>query len=500
VEAVKLTKNTDIIVQVAVGGNSKRFMLQKTQREGCHILVATPGRLNDLLTDEYSRISAPELTTLILDEADRLLDDGFAADIEAIIDLLPDRRKADRQTLLFSATIPREVMGLVRSTLKPDFSFVQTVKEGDVATHESVPQKIVTVPGLENFMPTLLELCKRETDNAARASTTGLGNPFKAIVYFSSTANVELAANIFDNLKGEGGDMFSRHPLYPAEVFEMHGKLTQMERTRTSERFRRSKSAILFSSDVTARGMDFPGVTHVIQIGLPPNRDQYIHRIGRTGRAGRVGEGWIFITKGDLPEARSRLRGLPISPDRTLEAAQLDMTRDAQLPASLAKTLGQVGEATKMVSRGTKVKAYLAGLGQLRGNSRIGAGELNQWTRFGWGWEQPPAVDAKLAQKLGLARVEGMNIGRESRGRDDDDFGGSGRGRFGDDKPGFGAERSGGFGEHGGFRERGGRDGGRGGRGGIFGGGDRRSRGSGRSDYGGRGNGGGGSREPLASF
>ena len=481
-EAVKLTKYTDLIVQVAVGGNSKRFMLQKTQREGCHILVATPGRLNDLLTDKYSKIAAPKLTTLVLDEADRLLDDGFARDIEAIIDLLPDRRLVDRQTLLFSATVPREVMGLVRSTLKPDFSFVQTVKEGDVATHESVPQKIVIVPGLENFMPTLLELSKRETEKVAKAGPDG--NPFKAIVYFSSTANVELAASIFENLRGEGGDMFSRHPLYPAQIFEMHGKLTQAERTRTSDRFRKSKSAILFSSDVTARGMDFPGVTHVIQIGLPPNRDQYIHRIGRTGRAGRIGEGWTFITQGELQEARSLLRGLPISPDKTLEASQVDMTRDAQLPASLAKTLSQAGDATKMVSRSTKVKAYLAQVSQLRSNPRIGAAELNQWTRYGWGWEQPPAIDARLAQKKGLSRVEGMNIGRE---RDwDDDLSES-------EDRGFGARGSEGFSDRGGF---GGRDRGRSGR---FGG-SGRGGGFGRSDYNGSRNGRGRSREPLASF
>ena len=497
---MKLTRNTDLRVQVAVGGNSKRFMLQKTQREGCHILVATPGRLNDLLTDPYSRIAAPALTTLVLDEADRLLDDGFAADIETIIDLLPDRSKVDRQTLLFSATIPREVMGLVRTTLKRDFAFVQTVKEGDVATHESVPQKIVTVPGLENFMPALLELSKREIEKAARDGADG--HPYKAIVYFGSTANVELAASIFDNLRGEGGDMFSKHPLYPAEIFEMHGKLTQAERTRASERFRRSKSAILFSSDVTARGMDFPGVTHVIQVGLPPTRDQYIHRVGRTGRAGKVGEGWIFITQSSLQEARSTLRGLPISLDKTLEASQVDMTRDAQLPASVAKTLSQAGEATKMVSRSTKVKAYNAELSQIRGNAKHRAAELNQWTRYGWGWEQAPMIDPRLAQKLGLARVEGINIGKEPSYQDDD-FGGSGRGGYGVDQAGFGAGGNGGSGRDGGsggFRDRGGFGGRDRGRSGRSGGSDRQGGNFGRNDFSGRGNRGRASREPQASF
>ena len=205
VEASKICDNTDLVVQVAVGGNNKGMMLRKTQREGCHILVATPGRLNDLLTDPYSRIAAPNLTTLVLDEADRLLDQGFSKDIEDIIDLLPNRREVDRQTLLFSATIPREVMGLVRRTLKPDFHFVQTVHEGEIATHDKVPQKIVQVPGLENIMPTVLELAKREVERASRGSTVGdEARPFKAIIYFNSTANVILAHEIFQNLKSEG--------------------------------------------------------------------------------------------------------------------------------------------------------------------------------------------------------------------------------------------------------------------------------------------------------
>jgi superfamily II DNA/RNA helicase len=128
VEADKLCYATDLRVQVAVGGSNKRMMLNKMQREGCHLLVATPGRLNDLLTDPYSGVRADKTTTLVLDEADRLLDDGFSTEIEAIIDLLPNRDHVDRQTLLFSATMPREVMHLVRRTLKPNFHFFKHMK------------------------------------------------------------------------------------------------------------------------------------------------------------------------------------------------------------------------------------------------------------------------------------------------------------------------------------------------------------------------------------
>ncbi|KAH7385025.1 P-loop containing nucleoside triphosphate hydrolase protein [Cadophora sp. MPI-SDFR-AT-0126] len=501
VEAEKLCDNTDLRVQVAVGGNSKRSMLQKTLREGCHILVGTPGRLQDLLGDPYSGVRAPNLTTLVLDEADRLLDDGFSKDVEAIQELLPDRQDVDRQTLLFSATMPREVMRLVRQTLKPDFHFVQAVKEGDLATHEKVPQHIVVTPGMENFMPALLELAKREIAKAEEAKKTGAEvRPFKAIVYFTSTANVVLASDIFQNLKSSGSGLFGQHPLYPAQISEMHGQLTQQQRTYVSDKFRRAKSAIMFSTDVTARGMDFPNVTHVVQIGLPPNREQYIHRIGRTGRGDKTGDGFIIVDQSALGEARNMLRGLPIIPDKSLETAQVDMTKDAQLPQSIAETLSQVAEGTKYVSRKTKEAAYMGALGQIRGRGGIATVKaLNQLTRYGWGFENPPPIAPGLASKLGISRAPGINIGHRQRDDDDDEggFGGRSGGRsggFGGDRGfdrggrsgGFGGGRNGGFGGFGG--DRGGRGGDRGfdrgGRGGGFGS-DRRSGGD-RGGFGGR--------------
>lgn len=489
-----MCKHTDIIVQVAVGGNSKRLMLSKVQREGCHILVATPGRLNDLLTDEYSRVRAPKLNTLILDEADRLLDDGFSRDIQAITDLLPDRNEVDRQTLLFSATMPKEVMHLVHDTLKPGFSFVQTVKPGDVATHEKVPQKVCITAGMENFVPCLIELVKREQAKYEQQDPNGEPvQPFKAIVYLQATANVELTYQIFDNLRDSSGGQFGRHLFHPIEVLQIHGQLTQQQRTNVADRFRRSKSAILFSTDVTARGMDFPNVSHVVQFGLPSNREQYIHRIGRTGRAGKGGEAWLIIQNAEASNARRMLTKLPIAADKSLEAAVVDMSKDAQLPASLAATLTQAGEASKSVGRGVKVSAYTSALAQNRlGRSYIQV--LNRWSRFGWGMETPPEVSQGIASRMGLSARDGLNIASRG-GRSDDDgdaFGADGRG-FGGGKGFSGGSRGfgggsggsrgfgGGRGDRGsGGRGRGGFSGSRGGsRGGRGLGGDRSERGFG---------------------
>jgi ATP-dependent RNA helicase MSS116 len=506
VEAKKITRGTGLKTQIAVGGSNKRGMLRQMQQEGCHILVATPGRLNDLLTDPYSRVSAPKLQTLVLDEADRLLDAGFSRDIQTIIDLLPAREEVDRQTLLFSATVPREVMSLVRSTLKPDYQFIQTVKLGEPATHEKIPQRVVQCKGYENIMPAILELAKREIKKA----DAGEGPPFKALVYINSTAGVSLAGEIFRKLGGSGR-FGPSNPVYPAEIFFMHGKLSQEARTRVSQNFRRSKSAIMFSSDVTARGMDFPNVTHVIQCGVAPNRDQYVHRIGRTGRGDKTGEAWTFLTPVEMEHARRTLRGFPISVDKSLEAATIDMTKDAQLPAALAETLTQVGEATKRVPMEIKEDAFAASFGpliQAVNDKRALIGALNNWTRYGWGLEQPMPVSMGMARKLHIDNVPGVVIGSRPPRRDDD-FGGRDNGGFGGRSNSFGGDREGGRGGFGGRSNYGGdrrggssfgdRDGGRS----SFGG----DRAGGRSSYGGDRRGGSNrgsfqrrAPEPQASF
>ena len=485
VEARKATKDTGIIVQTAVGGSAKASGLRKIKMEGCHILVGTPGRLQDILSDPYSQVRAPNLSAFVLDEADRLLDQGFEPDIQAIQDFLPSRREVDRQTLLFSATVPREVMNIVRGVMKPDFKFVRTVQEGEQQTHERVPQKFVNVGGMENYMPALVELCKREME-------ADPDRPFKAIVYFSATAEVALACSMLNNLRDPGQSIFHQHPLHPLRIIEMHAKLSQEGRTRAANSFRRAQSAIMISSDVTARGMDFPNVTHVIQIGLPPSEEQYVHRIGRTARGDKTGEGWLLVSNLETREMRKRLRTMPLTMDNTLETAKVDMTKDAQLPEHVAKILTQVGNAAKMVPRELKAAAYRADLGVhawADGQRLIDA--LNDRAKYGWGMESPPLVSPGLAQKLGFGRVRGINLGHEpeedsGRGGRSSFGGGDRRGGYGDggrsfsgggDRGGYSRGRDSGFGEGRGGRPSRGREGGYAeGRRGGFGGGSYRSR------------------------
>ena len=408
------------------------------KNQGCHILVGTPGRLKDILSDPYSQVRAPNLSAFVLDEADRLLDQGFAPDIEEIQRHLPKRSDVDRQTLLYSATVPPDVMHIVRRTMKRDFQFVRTVQEGEQQTHEKVPQRLVKVEGFENLVPAMLELCKREISKTGSLTETA-ASPFKAMVFFNATADVQLTSAILQNLRELGGS--NQDPLYPARIIEIHARLSQEQRNRAAERFKRAESAIMITTDVTARGMDFPNVTHVIQVGIPPSQEQYVHRLGRTARGGKSGEGWVIVTGLEAREIRHRLNRMPLKPDRSLETAGIDMKKDAQLPEHVATTLTQVQDATRLVPRGLKVAAYQAAIGIYSWipHKQDLVDAMNDRARYGWGMEQSPKISPGLASKMGLNRTIGLNIGHEEDRGDRGVKSGFGRSSMG------GAPRQGGF-------------------------------------------------------
>lgn len=415
VEARRLAIGTGLRVQTAVGGTQKQQMLRSMQFEGCHILVATPGRLQDILDDPYSRVAAPQLDALVLDEADRLLDDGFLKEIENIKTYLPQDEKY--QTMMFSATIKKSVVHLVRQMLKPSFKFVQCVSEDEVPTHDLVTQKTVITSGLENRLPALYQLCQ----NGVQAHRDGQARPFKAIVFFSTTAEVKLAHALFwamDNHRG-------RHPLSPANILHIHGLLNQGQRTMAANTFRNSQSAILLSSDVTARGMDFPDVTHVIQVGLPKDRETYIHRLGRTARAGKEGEGWLIISEVERRPARSRLPNLPIQKDETITVARVNSHQLEQHPKEVSDIIKSIRSAIGKVDPGLLGEMYssrFSHLQHLRPDEVVEA--VNQEAKYGWGMNTPPAITARRAASFGVANHPDINIQSASAGRS------QGRSRF----------------------------------------------------------------------
>ncbi len=420
-EAAKLCRNTGVVVQTAVGGTQKNEMLRRTRFQGCHLMIATPGRLHDLLSDPTSGIAAPRLAALVLDEADRMLEHGFKMELEDILKYVPSRDEVPRQTLLYSATLPKNVVGLARQFVNPtNFEFVQTVKADEVPTHQRVPQFIVPCHGFENLPPTLLELIRRDVE-AAKSDPSK--TPFKAIVFLPTTAAVVSYSYMFRRIKYQDRSM----PF----ILDIHSKLSQQSRTRNADQFRNADSAILFSSDVSARGMDFPNVTHVIQLHLPQDREIYIHRIGRTGRAGKEGVAYTLVSDIEIPAARNRLPGLPIQRCTDFENASMDVSQLPQLPPLWT----EIQEASQKIPQEVMSDTYRGFLGNaLREvNRKDVIDEVNNMARYTWGLDGPPTSGGGRSSRDDLDGRGGRGGygDRDGRGRGGDRGGFGGRGRDG---------------------------------------------------------------------
>jgi len=251
-------------VVTMVGGTNKNKDV-KALRGKTPFVVATPGRLLDHLQNSNLAQRMSNLDVLIFDEADQLLDMGFRPDIERILRLLQPSKNT-RQTLLFSATIPNQVNEIANIALRPNWAFVDTVGEESEQTHQHVQQQLM-ISSQQDIVRNLFSILDRET-------TSG---PYKIIVFFTTARLVGFMSELFNSVSSQIG----------YKVLEIHSRKTQKAREKASEAFRKSSNAVMFTSDVTARGMDYPDVTFVLQVGLT-DRSQYIHRLGRTARAGKV--------------------------------------------------------------------------------------------------------------------------------------------------------------------------------------------------------------------
>lgn len=229
-------------------------------RRGCEVLIATPGRLLDHI--EQKTVSLAQVNVLVLDEADRMLDMGFMPDLERILRHLPEQR----QSLLFSATFSPEIRKLGRTFLKDP---IEISVAANNATASTVTQMAYHVAP-EHKKAALLYLLK--TRNLSQ------------VIVFSNTKLG--ASQIARDLSQEG---------IAAE--SIHGDKSQLERTRTLEAFKEGKVQVLVATDVAARGLDVAGLDGVINVDLPYNAEDYVHRIGRTGRAGASGTAIAFYSE-----------------------------------------------------------------------------------------------------------------------------------------------------------------------------------------------------------
>ncbi|MEI6605285.1 MAG: DEAD/DEAH box helicase [Verrucomicrobiota bacterium] len=247
----------------AIHGGVEDAAQIKAIRKGVHIIVATPGRLLDLLGRQ--KLDFEFLEVLVLDEADRMLDMGFLHDIEAIVSTLPKRR----QTLMFSATLSKAVESLARRFLYQP-KMVQIGKRSNPA--ETVNQCVYEVPThLKNAL--LLELLRQPG--------------FSKVLVF---ARMKDGADRLTN--------FLR--LAQVKVAKLHSSRSQDQRMQALQDFKDGKAQVLVATDIVARGIDIEGVSHVVNFDFPVNPEDYVHRIGRTGRAAAQGEAISFVPKQDL--------------------------------------------------------------------------------------------------------------------------------------------------------------------------------------------------------
>eukprot|EP00911_Craspedida_sp_UC1_P000355 UC1_evm1s273 len=284
-EADQLTRFQPLKTLCVFGGTNVKGDQRKLQQQ-VDILVATPGRLTDHLENTPGfRAKLDNLQVLIFDEADQLLEMGFQPSIRKILGLIPP--KHTRQTLLFSATVSKKVREVCTMALKEEHKFIDCVGDDELSTNTHVSQEVI-VMSLDERVDALMQL----VSDARQAPE------HKVVVFFSTARETGHMAQLYTACTGR-------------ECFEIHSRKSQSYRTKTSERFRREHNCVLFTSDVSARGMDYPDVTYVIQVGLT-TEEQYIHRVGRTGRAGRQGRATLLLAQFEQRPMLRRLSAIPL--------------------------------------------------------------------------------------------------------------------------------------------------------------------------------------------
>jgi len=395
-EARKLTKFYPLKVHCLVGGEPKRQQMRSLDRDRADIVVGTPGRLIDMLRSvRHFKRSCESVQTLILDEADQLLDMGFKDEIQDILREIPEKR----QTLLFSATLTPQIrQNIVQFALSEDHEVLDTVDPNEINTNLQVKQDYYVAPFADQAAVISNLIANRD------AALEG-----KTMIFLPTTRMTEMYAEVFRELLG---------PKRAKDIYELHSKKTQSKRNRISELFRSARpGSVLFTSDVSARGVDYPGVKLVIQVGVPSSREQYIHRLGRTGRAGKEGEGIIILAPFEEAFVRNEVADLPlVKQDSKTMLADADDAREI------------IHEAAAKLPESFINDAYMSFLGYYSSRMPL----LNQprsetlvhGDHFirGFGVTEVPSLSPNLLAKMGLSsksRDSDRNRGSRSRPRSD---------------------------------------------------------------------------------
>jgi ATP-dependent RNA helicase RhlE len=265
------SRNIHLKSAVIFGGVGQSAQVN-TLRGGVDILVATPGRLLDLMNQGHARLSKVEV--FVLDEADRMLDMGFIHDVKKIISAIPEKR----QTLLFSATMPNEIVGLAGRLLKNPKRVEVTPPS---TTVERIDQRVI--------------LCRK-------------ADKYQLLRKLIKDENSELVL-VFTRTKHGANKIVEYLALHQIPSAAIHGNKSQTAREAALANFKAGKIKVLIATDIAARGIDVQGVSHVINYDLPVDAESYVHRIGRTARAGREGDAISFCDETER-DALSRIQKL----------------------------------------------------------------------------------------------------------------------------------------------------------------------------------------------
>lgn len=263
-ELEKLARGSGLKILSLYGGTRMRGQFTALE-DGIDIVVGTPGRVLDHLGRGTLRVD--QVRVVVLDEADEMLDIGFAEDIEQILRRTP----RERQTLLFSATMPGWVQRLIRRYQR---SPVHIAIEPERATVATVEQRYY-------------EVAERDKLAGFLSFEEEFGRDARLLVFRRMQVGVDRLAR---DLTNEGW-----------LVQALHGGMAQADRTRTIDAYRNGDLRVLIATNVAARGLDIPDITHVINYDVPQNPEEYIHRIGRTARAGKTGVAMTFVGEWDYP-------------------------------------------------------------------------------------------------------------------------------------------------------------------------------------------------------
>jgi ATP-dependent RNA helicase RhlE len=259
-EFKSITAGLGLYSDCFIGGTDVRRDIQKLRRP-CHVIIGTPGRITDMV--RQNALNLDRISVLVLDEFDRLLDMGFSTDIMRLAEAMPQRN----QTILFSATEDKSQKPLINRLLQNPV-IVKLRKEN--TSGDTIDQEVIRVREGENKMQKLVSM---------------LNDPgFEKVLVFADTKR--WVSKICKNLKNAG-----------VKADEIHGNKSQNYRINALDAFRNRKIRVLVATDVAARGLDIDNVTHVINYQAPVNFESYIHRIGRTGRAGKNGKAFTFVSE-----------------------------------------------------------------------------------------------------------------------------------------------------------------------------------------------------------